>query len=127
MRILSIQFHFIGFYPHVAPIEILAEQGLVGLAIYVAIVFITFKSAIRLLSNSTEDTPGSRSAAAILFSLFIFEWLLTFKQGSLLSSIYVFSYAAVICKLLNTTTHVVPVLNIKDERPARPYLKNVMS
>jgi hypothetical protein len=99
----SSSFHYIGFYSHIAPLEVLAEEGLVGFILYASILVLAFKGILLMARTARmHDDQQSRFSAAALGSLFIFEWLLTFKQGSLLSSVYVMAYAALAGRLSPT-------------------------
>ena len=72
----------IGFYPHMVVPEILGEEGLLGLGLFCAAVWMsicTTRSAYRL---SIED-PVQRGILATLAASFTFAFILSFKQGSL--------------------------------------------
>ena len=93
----SRSFAILGIYPHIAGLEILAEEGLVGFSIYMTILIITFRNIRKLWvkARMLEDADLQYSVA-VLTSLFLFEFFLTYKQGTLLSSIYAFAYASVL-------------------------------
>lgn len=94
----SSAFDILGIYPHIAGLEILAEEGLVGAALYVAIIVVTMRS-IRRIASDPEMTEPRRHAVALLTALFAFELILSWKQGSLLSSVYVFMYSIALARL----------------------------
>jgi hypothetical protein len=96
----SSAFHFVGFYPHITGLEVLAEEGLLGSCLYVGLLVIAARSTLRLIriAQIKQDTDTTYACAA-LAALFVFELLLSFKQGSLLSSINVFSYAAILGRM----------------------------
>ena len=54
---------------------------------------------LKLANTSSRD--DLLIASSLLFTLFLFELFLSCKQGSLLSSIYVFAYAAMLDRLVN--------------------------
>ena len=96
----SSAFHYVGFYPHIALLEIIAEEGIVGCAVYFSMLVLTVRNVIML--DRKARSVGNHDAGrviAVLAALFIFEWVLTFKQGTLLSSVYVVAYAAIISAL----------------------------
>lgn len=94
----SSAFKVVGFYPHITGLEVIAEEGIVGAAIYFAILFVAGRSIVRI--NKQEDPTGyKRNALAILSGLFVFELVLSWKQGSLLGSVYVFGYAIALARL----------------------------
>lgn len=84
----------LGIYPHFVPLEILAEEGLVGSGIYLLILFLLFRSShksLRLLSNDPEE----RLIFGTLVSLTLFTLILSFKQGSLLGNLEFFMFAII--------------------------------
>ena len=93
----SSAFQVLGIYPHITGLEVLAEEGIFGAAIYLAILLLAFRSVKRLVKLPLRDQE--RQAAAILAGLFIFELILSWKQGSLLFSVYVFAYAIALGRL----------------------------
>jgi len=93
----SSAFTVVGYYPHIAGLEVLAEEGILGAVIYVSILFSAFRSVKRRLQ--LELTDVQRNGLAILTSLFVFELILSWKQGSLLFSVYVFAYAIALARL----------------------------
>jgi hypothetical protein len=94
----SSAFHVVGFYPHITALEVVAEEGILGAIIYFAILFLAFRNAIRISRNAALSA-SDRNALAILTGLFVFELILSWKQGSLLFSVYVFAYAIVLARL----------------------------
>jgi hypothetical protein len=94
----SSSFQVLGIYPHIAGLEVIAEEGLIGAALYAAIIILTVRS-IKRISGQPELTDIKRNVLAILTGLFVFEFILSWKQGSLLSSVYVFAYAITLARL----------------------------
>lgn len=75
----------IQMYPHVVAVEVLAEMGIVGGLLGFLAVMLCFKSCIMLI-RATRNSPIDRGDVAALVGLFVFEFLLSFKQGSFLGS-----------------------------------------
>lgn len=76
----------VGFYPHILPLEILAEEGVLGLGIFIAILLMAvkeFRSARRL----TNDSPQEREILVVLAAMVAYAFLLSFKQGSLIGHV----------------------------------------
>jgi hypothetical protein len=94
----SSSFYHIGFYPHIAALEVLAEEGLVGFILLCIFLAVTFRNLIRF--RGLQTGPTGILVAAMLTGLFTFEFLLTFKQGTLISSTYVFFYGIVAERVL---------------------------
>jgi hypothetical protein len=61
---------------------------------------LAFRSTVVLwrYARGLQDA-GLQYGVSILAALFLFEWFLTFKQASLLSSTYAFAYAIVLDRL----------------------------
>ncbi|MCA9184209.1 MAG: O-antigen ligase family protein, partial [Planctomycetales bacterium] len=72
-----------GFYPHVVPVEILGELGVVGFVLFVSINVMAWRSLYRMFVL-TGDSPEERGVVACMAALLLFELLLLFKQGSFL-------------------------------------------
>ena len=92
----SSSFKYLGIYPHIVLGEALVEEGIVGVALLLAIISITVRQAFRLMS--TPNLPSEvRVNIGIIFAIFTFNLLLSFKQGSLLGSAStVFCFALII-------------------------------
>ena len=75
-----------GFYPHIVPIEVLCELGVVGIALLIAILVLTLRSVIRYMRRyaALETNRKGTRVVMSLAALFILEVLLSLKQGSLL-------------------------------------------
>lgn len=110
----SSSFHYLGLYPHVAFLEILGEEGLVGASLFACIAFLALRSTLRLARYAKE--PDARATLGLLGGAFIFELILSMKQGTLLSCTYVFAYAIVLGRLERTVREV----RERSRRSARP-------
>jgi O-antigen ligase len=98
----SSSYHYLGIYPHITALEVLAEEGLLGFMLYAAFIVTTLASAARLFGAMNDhSSSGDRVAAAAVMSLFMFELMLSMKQGTYLSSTYVIAYATVIARMAN--------------------------
>lgn len=75
----------VGFYPHNIPVEVLAEEGLIGICLYLGFCVTVLYRASRLMF-STHLKQETRVNLGVLLALFCFEGILTLKQGSLLGS-----------------------------------------
>lgn len=84
----------VGFYPHIVPIEILCELGIVGFGLFLAILVWTAVAIIRSLRiyQGFDPSRSGLRVIAALTALFICEVLLSFKEGSLLrdSNLFLF-------------------------------------
>lgn len=85
----------IGLYPHVVLVEVLAEEGVVGFVLLWLVVILSFRSLFHLYRYLQAD-PHQRGLLAALGALFLFEVILSFKQGSLLGNTHAFTFAIMI-------------------------------
>jgi hypothetical protein len=94
----SSSFEVLGIYPHITALEVLAEEGVVGALAYLGIIFAALRSINRILGQ-VDSTQSHRTGLAMLTGLFLFELIISWKQGSLLFSVYVFAYAIILGRL----------------------------
>jgi hypothetical protein len=87
--------HILGFYPHFVPLEVLAEEGLIGFGLYLAILFFSIRSCMRCF-RSIADEPRERLILGGLAGLCMFTLLLSFKQGSLLGNVEFFMLSIIL-------------------------------
>ena len=85
------------YYPEVVPVEVLGEEGLLGFALYLAIVGITFAQIPRIY-RLVKPYAYERGLVAALAAIFVFELLQTFKGGSLLSNTGCFIFAILLSR-----------------------------
>lgn len=76
-------FHFSGggFYPHNFIVQVLCEQGVVGLTLVGVAAWYTFKCGWRMW-DAHRDNLSMRSTVAIVVAFCLYEFLLSLKQGS---------------------------------------------
>ena len=73
----------IGIYPHNVPAEIIVEEGLIGLGLYLAFLITVTIQGFRVIRNDDID-PVSRVQIGAFLAIFTFLFGLGLKQGSLL-------------------------------------------
>jgi len=73
----------LGNYPHVVPVEVLAEEGFVGAFLFALAVGVGATTCFRALRNASTAT---RRILAATTALLAFEFVLIWKQGSLLGA-----------------------------------------
>lgn len=94
----------VGFYVHIVPVEILCELGIVGAGLLLAILLLTARGVARhmsMLARSSGSATVNRVVAA-LSALFVCEFLLSLKEGSLLRDIYLFLFPILIENVLRS-------------------------
>lgn len=70
----------LGAYPHVVPIEVLCEEGVIGAALLLTSIGVTIHYSMKAIRVSRGDVRQLFSTA---LALTMYEFLLTLKQGSL--------------------------------------------
>ncbi len=91
-------YDLIGFYPHNVPVEILAEEGIIGFCIYLIILILVYKKIRWLLKMSSKDKER-RTVVVIIMSILLFYLLLSLKQGSLLGNMVFFMMVILVGKM----------------------------
>ena len=79
------------------PLEILAEEGLIGIILFLLILSITAKNALRCYRH-IQKSPSERPIFAVLVAMFLYTLLLALKQGNLLGNLELFMFGIVIGK-----------------------------
>jgi hypothetical protein len=74
-----------GYYTHVLTLEVLGEEGIFGLGILLVLLCVSIRTICTAYSFSKHD-PIQRGIWATLVASFVLEFLLSFKQGSLVGS-----------------------------------------
>jgi hypothetical protein len=123
----SSAFKIIGFYPHIAGLEVIAEEGLIGAGIYFTILLFAVRSIVRI-AGQPQLSDLRRNVLATLSGLFVFEFILSWKQGSLLSSVYVFAYAITLARLetpIDGRSRMIEQSGVSHD-PAAPTFQNLL-
>lgn len=94
----SASYHLFGIYPHVVTLEILGEEGLIGLAVFGVAIGSCALAALRMPAVSMPKQ--TRAAAAALIGAAVFHLVVSFKQGSMLQSPLLFLHLILVPKLL---------------------------
>ncbi len=81
----------IGTYPHVVAVEVLVELGLLGALLGAIVVILTVKNCVMMVRYSRRYAVERGDVAALIGILF-FNFILSFKQGSLLGSQVLISF-----------------------------------
>jgi len=74
----------IGSYPHVVPIEVLCEEGLVGAVFYTVTLLVAVASYWIAMRQSRATPLGAFLPA--MFALYCYEFTLTLKQGTIVGN-----------------------------------------
>lgn len=90
----------LGYYAHNVPVEILAEEGLIGAFIFIWFLIWTAKKTRRLLKQLADGSPN-KDVLLVSLGLFLYFLILTLKQGSLLGSHLFFMSAMILANCLD--------------------------
>lgn len=104
----------IGCYPHNLPIEILTEEGLIGLLIFASLLLYVFVAAIRVINDPAID-PDRKPALKVLLALVIFEAILSLKQASLLGNWALCLFAILLDRSIDLLRRPVILLDGEDK------------
>jgi hypothetical protein len=74
---------------------------------YLAFLFLALRSMRRLIAQP-DFSDIKRNVLATIAGLFAFEFLVSSKQGSLLSSVYPFAYAIILARLESSARQSAP-------------------
>ena len=85
----------LGIYPHFVPLEVLAEEGLIGFGLYLSILYCSMRSGLRCF-RIVADKPSERLLLGGLMGLYLFTFLLSLKQGSLLGNLEFFMLSIIL-------------------------------
>lgn len=89
--------HIIGMYPHIVPLEVLAEEGIIGFGLFLSIIVLSIRSinqAYKYVKNDQEY----RGLLATISAMFLFAFILSLKQGSMIGSLDLFMTAIILGK-----------------------------
>jgi hypothetical protein len=106
----SFDTRILGMYPHVVMVEVLAELGLIGFSMFMGLIYVTARSTRRLAARVRHD-PVQRGVLAAVSALFWLNFIISFKQGSLLQSLDMLLFAIVLGRF---------ELAVRDEQAHRP-------
>ena len=88
----------VGIYPHMVPLEILSEEGLIGFMIYIFILLYSLKNIIKLNRLFKKSNDKHKRAGAVFVAFLLLLFLLSFKQGSMLGSLPFFMMTIMLAK-----------------------------
>lgn len=97
----------LGNYPHVVPVEVLAEEGIFGAILFAATIAVGAAAHVRGLKRAS---PASQQTLAATAALLSFEFVLIWKQGSLLGA------SAFLLLLILAPEHARDRAKVRDER-----------
>jgi hypothetical protein len=113
----SASFTLIGGYPHMTLVEVLCEEGVIGLLLYVTFILKTFQNVFRLLFKC-ELEHSHWILALIVSSLFLHEFINSFKQGCVLGTATLVSFAFCLATLELTWRKAWEVTQFNSQRLA---------
>lgn len=87
----------LGIYPHFVPLEILAEEGIFGFILYVAIIVLASRNIVRYLRLLPTNSDDRRLLTGLI-GLSLFSFILSLKQGSLLGNLDPFMFTIILAR-----------------------------
>ena len=81
----------ISAYPHIVPLEVVAEEGLVGFGLFSAFCLAVIVGGFKMLQRE-EINAEDRVNLGLVLALFTFQLALLFKQGSMIGSSAFFGF-----------------------------------
>jgi len=91
-----------GAYPHFVPIEILCEEGVIGILLYLWMLVLIIRESIFVLRR--KGTARDESAAfAILIGIIVYMFMISLKQGSMISTSTFFMTVMIFAKAVAVT------------------------
>lgn len=84
-----------GYYPHVLVVELLVEQGIVGLALFLYILYRFSKASMYLIVSSAGKSRFRRSVLPYISFVF-FTFGISFKQGTLFDWAELFLFGSIL-------------------------------
>ena len=114
----------IGFYPHIVPVEILCELGVVGFSLFVAILVLTVRTIVRFMTTVSQlpAAADARRVVASLAALALIELLVSFKQGSLVRDVNLFLFPVLIEGIIASVMAKYGMTWTLDAASAKPLL-----
>ena len=89
----------VGFYTHVIPIEILAEEGLFGFSLFILIIIFSIQNIIKIV-RLVDRVGLNRNVIVVLGSSSLFMLIVSFKSGALVGAYYLFLFPILIERYL---------------------------
>lgn len=87
------------WFCEVQPVDILGEEGLVGIGLWLIIVVACWRAFRRMRKDPRiAGDVRLRGIGATIFAMFLFEFILSWKEGSLLADPNVFAFATIVCR-----------------------------
>jgi hypothetical protein len=114
----------IGFYPHIVPVEVLCELGVVGFSLFVAILVLTVRASLRFMTAVSQlpAATDARRVVATLAALALIELLVSFKQGSLIRDVNLFLFPILIEGIIASVMAKHRAARTVDEVTAMPLM-----
>jgi hypothetical protein len=110
----SYDVRILGGYCHVVFVEVLGELGVFGLCLYTMFLGYVARDAIRLL-RASKSSVIERGVTAAVVAILLFQFILTFKEGSFLTHTLLFGWGLIVSRMSTLT------LMEKDREKSRSW------
>ncbi len=93
----STSFEIMGVYCHIVIVEILCELGFVSFCVFLAYLIFVARDGLRLL-RVCRSSIVDRGVAATVVAIFLFQFILTFKEGSFLTHTFTLGWGLILSR-----------------------------
>jgi hypothetical protein len=111
----------LGSYPHDVPLEILGEEGVVGIVIYIVLNCLALRGLVTGFKLTSGDW-GARKLLAVAGANYIFSLITTLKEGNMVGSAEYFMATIILTRmpeLLLATRQPAPAVTTDEPAPVR--------
>jgi hypothetical protein len=117
--------NIVGAYPHNVPAEVLGEEGMVGLAIYLGINWLALKGLLTAL-RATKDDAQRRRLLAVAGANYVFTLITSLKEGNMAGSAEFFMAAILLARMPEMLSGQAQEKAPVSTAPATPRFANMM-
>jgi hypothetical protein len=110
----SASYHYVGYYPHMVPVEVLTELGIVGFSMYIGFALVAIMRLRWLIGEVSDELKDVAICAGALFA---FETMMSLKQGALLGCDYMMCHGLIICGVAQVWAYRMPTPEAKSLKP----------
>ena len=107
--------HVTGSYPHIVPLEVLAEEGLIGISIYLFILTSIFKKSIKLVAKHAT-THAERTNRITIVAIMLLAFFLSLKQGTVLGNWPFFMFGLLVSGLFRFSARGAIMFKLEKQR-----------
>jgi len=115
----------IGYYPHIMPLEVLGEEGIIGFALLLVFSSLTIKHFYRAVKSVKLD-PTNSDVVAVIGAFVVTSFLLSLKQGNLLGNNLFFMTSLLLIRICRSVVESPRRVPQGNKVATRVYLDNLI-